>query len=411
MAQFWTTWDGIYALKKVDPDDVSLVVPRVDWEKETVYDEYDSTATNLYTDRNFYVLVADDLNPDKNRIYKCISNSDNNESTIEPDSDVPGVFGTSYVEDDPDYDGYSWVLVGEFDATEYDKFFSIDWMPVTSTPEVGSIQEDVVDSAVNGAVHVIKVVTGGSGYTDGVHNLTVVSPDSTGTGLVATVTVVGGVADEVTVVSPGEGYRECVLEMPAEAGAGTNATFRAVLSPYGGHGYSIVNELKPNSVCVYGLIGGTEEGKLVITNDFRQYGLVTNPRLASDGTLATDDVYYQHHKFTISGITNNAADPHFTLDEWVTVGGTGVDDCTAKGRVLGWDVKVPTVLYLITVRGTISKNDVIKGNTSETTATISLVEETPQIAFGSGEIIYLANRASVSRDEDQKEEFKLIVTY
>jgi len=411
VSQHWETWNGIYALKRVSSDDVSLIVPRVNWEKDSVYDEYDSANADMFEDRNFYVLVADDLDPENNRIYKCIANGSSNESTIEPESDVPGVFGTSYVEDDADNDGYSWILVGEFNATEYDRFLSTDWFPVRAVEtDDDSLQWDVQDSAIAGGIHVIKVATGGSGYTDGTHTLEVTTPDSTGTGLIATVVVSAGVADEVTVLTAGTGYRDCVLKMPAGAGGGSGATFRPILSPYGGHGFNIINELKPNAVCVYGLVGASEEGKLVVTNDFRQYGIVVDPRLVSDGSLATGDVYYQHSKYTITAITNNSYNPAFTQDEWVFTGNSFAE-ATAKGKVLGWDVTNPTKLYLIAERGTFSANDVIRGVTSETVATISTRDETPQVTPGSGEIVYLANRSPVSRNDEQKEELKMVVTY
>lgn len=73
-------WRGILAYKRVYATDVSLVVPRYDWEPGEVYDAYRDD-TDLFDDENpskFYVLV------DEERVYKCIDNNFDAASTIAP---------------------------------------------------------------------------------------------------------------------------------------------------------------------------------------------------------------------------------------------------------------------------------------------------------------------------------------
>lgn len=72
---------------------------------------------------------------------------------------------------------------------------------------------------------IVTVVTsaGGTGYTDGVHQLTVTG---TGTGAHLNATVAGGIVTGVSILNPGTGYTAApTLAMPAGAGAGTGATF------------------------------------------------------------------------------------------------------------------------------------------------------------------------------------------
>ncbi|MTH78757.1 phage tail sheath subtilisin-like domain-containing protein [Paracoccus aestuariivivens] len=77
--------------------------------------------------------------------------------------------------------------------------------------------------AQNGIVNVTRTA-GGSGYTNGVHRLTVTG--GTGTGAQIDATVVGGVVTTVTIVNPGSGYTtDPTIAMPGSAGAGTGATF------------------------------------------------------------------------------------------------------------------------------------------------------------------------------------------
>jgi hypothetical protein len=64
-------WRGIYAHKRIDRDDVSLVVRRYDWKPGVSYSTY-SDDVDLFDDLNpspFYVLV------DEERVYKCIDNN------------------------------------------------------------------------------------------------------------------------------------------------------------------------------------------------------------------------------------------------------------------------------------------------------------------------------------------------
>ena len=79
-------WDKMYAGKKITGNDVELVVPRINWEANTKYREYDdtiqlselissNTAQNL---KPIYVMTSD-----KN-VYLCLSNNVSANSTVEP---------------------------------------------------------------------------------------------------------------------------------------------------------------------------------------------------------------------------------------------------------------------------------------------------------------------------------------
>ena len=71
-------WNQMIACKKVNPAEVSHIIPRYNWRYGTPYSAYNHTNNTLYDER-FYV-VTDDFN-----VYKCLQNNiSNGESTVKP---------------------------------------------------------------------------------------------------------------------------------------------------------------------------------------------------------------------------------------------------------------------------------------------------------------------------------------
>jgi hypothetical protein len=406
----YSAWDSAYALRKVEIDDVAFVAERADWEKDTVYDEYDDDDETIYdTPRTFIVLDTDDLDIDNNKVYKVINNNSGGGSTVEPDSYRTGVFGTPSVDNDDNFDGYQWIVMYQIEACDFEKFVTSDWVFVPETSAAGSLGQQACESAIPGAVYQVKITNGGSGYTDGTYRLEEVAVDSNGTGFAADATVSGGTVTQVSVLAYGKNYTRLSLDLPSSAGAGSSLSLRPIISPPNGHGASAVDEIKPYSIMVYAKIEGYEDDTVSVLNDFRQYGIIVDPKTTS-GDIASDDTYDLTTHLTVSSLENTNKDKVFELDEWVYVG-TSLATATAKARVLHWENTDSSDLRLINIRGTFSSGDEIKGDTSLTTATIDSVSQKPSINIGDGEFIYLANRTKVERDEDQAEEFKIVLNF
>lgn len=70
----------------------------------------------------------------------------------------------------------------------------------------------------------------------------------------------------------------------------TNASY-SVGDPVGGHGSNAVEELGARSVMLAQILDKDESGIFPINDDYRQFGLLANPRLVSDNSLATAAVY------------------------------------------------------------------------------------------------------------------------
>ena len=84
----------------------------------------------------------------------------------------------------------------------------------------------------------------------------------------------------------GGGYNFVSVAMPApDIGGGTQATSRVILGPDSGMGADARDELKSTSLMFNTKPDGTEGGKFVVDNDFRQVTLMRNPLLGRDSNF------------------------------------------------------------------------------------------------------------------------------
>ena len=144
----YDTHDGALFGKKLQRDDINLLVKKYEWVSGSVYSEYDDRDPNL-PERKFFAMVR---GPGGARVFKCISNNNGAPSLYSPDissSLVYGPFSTA--------DGYTWVLMYEIDETALTRFENDTHIPVFSDAQAAA-------SAVPGAVDHIKVLNAGSGY-------------------------------------------------------------------------------------------------------------------------------------------------------------------------------------------------------------------------------------------------------
>lgn len=408
------TWRQVYVLKKISASDARLVLPRYDWEINSTYNEYDDTDADLYTagpatgdPKQFYVMVEDQVGGQKN-VYKCIRNNSSGASTKEPRALSAGVFGTSAVANNLNKDGYYWTLLFTVEADDQD-FLNDDWVPLkTRRSDDASLTWDISQSAIDGAVDYVKLTSGGAGYTAGTHNLVVNSLNSDGTGFTGTAVVNGsGVVTSVTVTNPGSGYTQLALTLDTST-AGTPSTaavLTPVIGPKGGHGNNPVKELLPDTVMIKATVDGSETSVLSVLNDYRQVGLVRNPTLSADGSLATGTSYDLSTHLTVGTFNTGTT---FTEDEDVYQG-SSLANATASGKVLEYD-SVNQILRLVDVKGTFVTTVSVEGNTSGSSVQITAVTS-PSVEKFSGEMVYLANRESVDRDPAQLDQLRILLYF
>ena len=428
------TFDDTLAAKKITSSDVSYVIPRRNWTSGTVYDIYRhdygrritgttttqtsaSGASNLY-DATFYVINSN------NDVYKCIDNNGGGTSTSEPTS-----LGTSIF--DPG-DGYRWKYMYSLTASEVTNFLSTDFMHVST--DTATVQP----AAINGALDTVKIKTAGSGYTvsGGATSgtITAVPIRGDGSGGVASVTLTSGAISAVSVTTAGTNYtygyirNADIIAATNAGGTGSGVELDVIIPPKGGHGSNAVKELGGFYVMLNVNFEGVESGSgsdVTASNDFRRVCLIRDPDSGGSAASAT----------TLRGTKaiRMAASPTpgtFQVDEEINQATTG-----AVGKVVEWDA-TNRILYYIQTRfndeGADSNGNltafstaaVITGQSSSATATpdtgftnnvngasFTAGYSASEIDADTGDVMYIENRAPITRATDQTENVKLVIEF
>ena len=195
--------------QQIDSADVCLLAKRVNWATGTVYDEYDDNisssnqsftgASNL-ADALFFVVT------DEFKVYKCISNNNNGQSTVKPTSTGTSVFELA--------DNYNWKFMFQISASDQNKFLDADFIPVRKL--TGNPTHDVT-----GEVDSITITAGGTGYT----SVPTVVIQGDGDGLAAgTATISGGAVTGVTITASGSGYSFAFITFSGGGGSGATGS-------------------------------------------------------------------------------------------------------------------------------------------------------------------------------------------
>lgn len=137
-----------------------------------------------------------------------------------------------------------------------------------SAGDLNTQQANVELLATPGALSWINIDNAGSGYTNPVVTIT-----GDGSGAEATASVnANGEIESILITNYGSGYSYANVEVTG--GAGTSAVLRAIMSPKGGHGSNMPNELCANIVSFYGAFEQEEIDGFEISNDYRQIGII-----------------------------------------------------------------------------------------------------------------------------------------
>jgi hypothetical protein len=135
--------------KKINAGDMRIMVDRVDYVANTVYDMYDDTDRSLQT-KNFFVNV---VRGNERDVFKCLSNYNGAMSTEPPDKNDIGSFDEIYRTSD----GYVWKYMYTVPYADMEKFGTDAYIPVVPNTSVST-------SANNGSIDVVMVESGGEGY-------------------------------------------------------------------------------------------------------------------------------------------------------------------------------------------------------------------------------------------------------
>lgn len=210
---------------------------------------------------------------------------------------------------------------------------------------------------------------------------------------------------EVVVTQKGQDFTVAEPTIYANSTHGTGATAEVIIGPVGGHGKNAIEELGGNRVMIDVRISGNESGRFTTSNDFRQVGLVRDPlQTANSLAFFTDSLSDQSTTLTVGGVAGS-----FQPDEKVYLG-SSLADSTANGVVV--DFLNNNTLRINEVKGTFADTNVVTGANSSSTGTIS--EDgvsNPGMKPYSGDILYIENRAKITRLQNQVEDFKIVLEF
>ena len=377
--------------KLLTGNDVYHAIPRINWTANTSYAAYDHCTCSLMlfdtANVQFYV-VTDEWN-----VYKCIANNNNSVSTVKPTS--TSTFGTVTTEDN-----YTWKFMYQISPAEQLRFTTNEYIPIRSViSNDNSLQWQVQNNAVAGAIHAVKIANTGSGY---IHANLSWTGDGTGFGAYATVNATSQSIENVIITNPGQDYT--YLDFTIE-GEGQNAALRAMIPPPGGHGSDALYELGGSYLILNPRIKGSEGGYLPVSNDYRQIALINDIKSRTSGDLLTNTVFSQATIVPTTGIS----DTQFTRDE-IAYQGVNYELATFQGTVLDWD-SANNILTLINTIGTPTQQTIVGVTSGAQRFALSGSITYPEAELYSGRMLYTDNLKPITRAADQTEDFKVIIKF
>jgi hypothetical protein len=467
-------WDTMISLKKIKEEDVKQCVRKVTWESGVTYDMYrhdisrknrsiPSLATSLYSS-NFYVLNSE------YRVYVCLNNGISPENPNgRPSLDEPVFTDLEPRAAGDSGDGYIWKYLFTVNPSDIIRFDSTNFIPVPKNwgldPQTSLIKNNAMTSGQLKTILIKdrgqKIGTRNTIYTD-------VPIKGDGTGATAIILIDNdSKVQSITVSNGGSGYTYGTVDIE---NSGINIesntvlpSFDVIIPPKGGHGYDIERELGAYYAMVYSKIeNDTENPDFIVGNEISRIGIIQNPEQYGSVSYLSIEKASALNALKLVGISDpdDFKNARFTPDSLITQTiGVGV---TAVGKVISYDSNTGVLkywqdrsLYGFNYDGskdesptygfqvnkfTSSPNSggslIIQGGTinlqidtnfgSSTNAGIATVinnrtyqlgqsfvngVSNPEVKKNSGNIIYVDNRPSITRSQNQRENIKIVLQF
>jgi hypothetical protein len=160
-------WQNMVGAKRVSPKDIEFVIPRVLWQPNTRYKQYDDTlpledltSISIIDGETVYPMYA---MTSEGNVYKCLCNNVSTLSQVEPTGNY--VENSGFIQTEfSDENGYLWKYM--YNIKFSNKFLTPDWMPVpyiqpsTNYTDYNYNTQNLLDGTLNKIV----VENGGSDY-------------------------------------------------------------------------------------------------------------------------------------------------------------------------------------------------------------------------------------------------------
>ncbi len=458
-------WDTMIAVKKIGGSDIRQVIRKINWTSGTTYDMYrhdisrtntskPSGATNLYS-ANYYVVNEDF------QVYICLNNGVDPENTTgKPSLDQPTFTDLEPRSAGDSGDGYIWKYLYTIKPSEIVKFDSTNFMPVPQNWESNTTDAAVRNNATtSGQLKVVTVVNRGAGIGTANRTYTGVPIKGDGSGAEATIVINNdSKVESINVSKGGSDYTFGTIDLVSgNVPTGTTSPiFNVIIPPQGGHGADIYRELGASNVLVYSRIeNDTENPDFITGNQIARVGLIENPEAFNSSVILTSDKASANYALKLVGTGYSTAvfTPDSEITQTIGLGSTSVGRVISYDQTTGvlkfWQDKslagfntdgslntVPEYGFTLN-RFTASPDygnsgnvNIIGGNvtlgidTNFTGLSTSINNRTyylgnsftngvanPEVKKYSGNIIYVDNRPSITRSNNQKEDIKVILQF
>jgi len=401
-------YKNIIAFKKINSNDISPVIERIDWSSGTIYDQYSDSEnmTELNSEgkltKQFYVRNNYD------QVFKCLYNGNNvNNTTGIPSTEMPIIdFNVNSSSDIiQTSDNYKWKYLFSIDYGSKIKFFDEKWIPLPVDTNRKQLNNNPIKG---GEISVINVFNSGNNYVDdsGLNITTKIEILGDGYGANASAIVVDGKINDVIINNSGTNYSYATANISPQLNySGNGAILVTSVSPIGGHGYDLISELGCNHVMITSEFNSSENGQISDNIDYRQIGLITNPqiKIGSDYIFANSYIY----SLTYTILVSPGSETY--LEDELVYQGLNLQESSFVGRVVNFDQN-NNLLYVINNVGVLNKNELLKGSTSNNVR-IVLNDIVDDILPYSGDIIYVENRKKIQRIPSGIEQFRLVLQY
>ena len=258
-----------------------------------------------------------------------------------------------------------------------------------SPGDINTLQANTELLTIDGRIMSCKVTPGGYGFASATVTIT-----GNGTGAEATATVVAGRVTKINMTSYGQGYRQATVTI---TGNGYGAKGRAIITDIGGHGKDSIQGLHARSLMFYTNISKDKNQGFEVNNDFRQVGIIKNPK--KYGTTYTLDANLASACWVVTGSINTL---NFSKDMLVRLTSNNkkfrIVNLTATSALLqSIDDGTPVV-------GGVLQNDNLN--------TFSIAGITPPTADKySGDILYIDNKQAFTPTADQTVTLRTVIKF
>jgi hypothetical protein len=287
----------IVLVKRVSINDISFVIPRIDWSNGTVYDHYDDSysATNLANSgapsletAKFYIVTS------SNNVYKCLDNNNNAPSLIQPSNTDNLQFKES--------DGYVWKFMYSIPLILQRKFTTPAFIPVTTSMSSRYYN--------NGGIDNVVVLNGGSGYHPDSTTITIVSSTGKDAVIRPDIDNITGAITGVIIDNPGESYLDVEYQVldadelnPGSGAVLTSATdFGTVTTQQSNVELSATNgSIEYIKVELKGIDYNLATTQILVTGDGQ--GCTAIPVLSSSNQIESITITNSGYDYTFANIT------------------------------------------------------------------------------------------------------------